>query len=282
MISWDKIEEKANREGVSVPLVLKENVQWLILDFLFREGAFSDLVFQGGTALRIVYRGVRYSEDLDFVLREKNAALFSGFTRLLGGLPGFLEKNIPFSRQIRLKAQKETETFKRYSLILETENLPHLDKTNIEVANVPSYENEPVLIQDPEVFVNPVIRVETPEEILSDKFCAFGSRKYVKGRDLWDIFYLLETMRIPLTEEGERMVRKKILDYRLTPEAFGEKFGENLRVLHEKGTEIFEEEMARFLPRAYRENFAEQTPLILKKVSQALKSYREQRFNRES
>ena len=47
---------------------MREYVQARILEGLQRAGAMSPLAFQGGTALRFLYRLPRYSEDLDFAL----------------------------------------------------------------------------------------------------------------------------------------------------------------------------------------------------------------------
>ena len=38
--------------------------------------------------------------------------------------------------------------------------------------------------------LNPAIRVEEPFEILADKITALGLRTYLKGRDIWDIYFL--------------------------------------------------------------------------------------------
>jgi len=49
---------------------LREITQEVILAALSRRGFFRDAVFQGGTCLRIVHGLNRFSEDLDFILKE--------------------------------------------------------------------------------------------------------------------------------------------------------------------------------------------------------------------
>lgn len=51
---------------------LKEIFQEVVLLGLYRGNFFEKAVFYGGTALRILYGLERFSEDLDFSLREKN------------------------------------------------------------------------------------------------------------------------------------------------------------------------------------------------------------------
>ena len=46
--------------------VLKEYLQYKILNSIFNSKYSNKLVFLGGTALRIVYGNTRFSEDLDF------------------------------------------------------------------------------------------------------------------------------------------------------------------------------------------------------------------------
>jgi predicted nucleotidyltransferase component of viral defense system len=44
-----------------------ETLQLILLDNLYAQSGSQDIIFQGGTALRWVYGGMRFSEDLDFV-----------------------------------------------------------------------------------------------------------------------------------------------------------------------------------------------------------------------
>lgn len=50
----------------------KEILQELALYSLWRAGFFEVAAFQGGTSLRILHKLPRFSEDLDFILKEPN------------------------------------------------------------------------------------------------------------------------------------------------------------------------------------------------------------------
>ncbi len=52
---------------------LKEILQELALYGLWRAGFFAVAAFQGGTSLRLLHGLRRFSEDLDFILREADA-----------------------------------------------------------------------------------------------------------------------------------------------------------------------------------------------------------------
>jgi len=264
MITPDRITEKARSDRVSSSLVFKEHVQLAVLDYLFRKGLFSQMVFQGGTALRLVYQGVRYSEDLDFVLRKKDLPCFLNMREELQPLTAHLKKFLPFVRQARLKAQKETASFRRYCVILESDFLSAQDQTNIELANVPSRKHQTVILRHPDTMTAPAVTVETPEEILSDKCVAFAARDYIKGRDLWDIYFLLSTLKIALNRGIITMVKKKISDYGLTENAFLASFEQKTKLLESKGASLLREEMDKFLPASYRESFQSQYVNICK------------------
>jgi hypothetical protein len=53
---------------------MKEVIQEIVLSGLSRAGFFSTAAFYGGTALRIFYGLDRFSEDLDFSLRDPDPA----------------------------------------------------------------------------------------------------------------------------------------------------------------------------------------------------------------
>lgn len=262
MINADKIKQKAENDNVSSSLVFKEHVHLIILEYLFRKGLFSQMVFQGGTALRLAYQGMRYSEDLDFVLQKKNLPCFANMHSELQPLTSQIKKLIPLVTAAQLKVQEETHSFRRYCLILETDFLNTKDKTNIEIANIPSHKYQTLIIRHPDVSLSPAINVETPEEILSDKLFAFCARDYIKGRDIWDIYFIMDTLHIFLNKEIINMVKKKITDYNLTKNEFLILCKKKTELLKSEGAYILHEEMDRFLPVLYRKTFNVQYPDI--------------------
>ena len=70
------IEEKLKSYNAQLPQeeenALKEILQELALYALSRTDFFKEALFQGGTALRILYHLPRFSEDLDFILKQPN------------------------------------------------------------------------------------------------------------------------------------------------------------------------------------------------------------------
>lgn len=254
MINLAEIEEKARTEGVSVNLILKEYIHFFVLEYLFKSGYFSHLVFQGGTALRFAYGGVRYSEDLDFVLSRKNMRFLNILKKEIMHLTTYLDKVLPFTRDIQLRIQKDTPAFKRFILALEVETFKAKDKTHIKVLNVPSYDNQIIIIKREGIPATPAIKVETPREILGDKLVAIGAREYLKGRDIWDIYFLLNTLKVTLGNDILPLVQKKIIDYHMDLKGFNLKLKNNIALLEKRGSHILSQEMDRFLPISYRKS----------------------------
>ncbi|MEW6456036.1 MAG: nucleotidyl transferase AbiEii/AbiGii toxin family protein [Acidobacteriota bacterium] len=273
MIETKKIFKEAETQGVSAKLIFKEHLHWLILDYLFKKGDFSHLVFQGGTALRFAYGGVRYSEDLDFVLTKRDDQFFSKLNKSLDGLPSYLNKFILQSKKIHLIVQKDSPHFKRFYLTLELDFLKEKDRTNIKIANVPSYQNKTQILKSQHLPISPAIVVETSKEILADKILAFGAREYLKGRDLWDIHFIFQTLGFSLDDEIKRIVRKKINDYELSLKNFQLKFKKRLSLLRKDGHSILKEEMDKFLPSTYRQLFQAQYISICQEEVEVLESF---------
>ena len=64
MLTRSQIQRLAQRHGIGAQVQERDYIQHVLLFLLYtRTQAF---IFKGGTALRIVYRGNRYSEDMDF------------------------------------------------------------------------------------------------------------------------------------------------------------------------------------------------------------------------
>jgi len=64
MLTRAQIQRVAQHHGIGMQAQERDYIQHLLLFLLYKRS--QRLIFKGGTALRVVYRGNRYSEDLDF------------------------------------------------------------------------------------------------------------------------------------------------------------------------------------------------------------------------
>ena len=66
MLSRDNLEKFTKLQQTSVQNVVREYCQHLFLSYLYQNPGSEKLLFKGGTALRIILKSPRFSEDLDF------------------------------------------------------------------------------------------------------------------------------------------------------------------------------------------------------------------------
>ena len=85
-----RFDEYKAANPVEEEQAIKEIMQEITLYALWRAGFFAVAAFQGGTSLRILHKLSRFSEDLDFILKEPD----SGFewNDYLRKLSGYLEE----------------------------------------------------------------------------------------------------------------------------------------------------------------------------------------------
>jgi len=215
------------------PVVEKELLHYEIFQALDAEALLKNLVFQGGTSLRLCRGSDRFSEDLDFA----GGVDFSAAN--MGKIKNCVEKRI--GERFGLKVVVNNKPAKigedsinhvrvsKWWISIETspENraMPR-QKIKLEIANIPAHTRELVplhtnyefLIGMPTVLVN----TESLNEIMADKVLAFptslldnqgnpvgaGSPK-IRHRDIWDLAWLA-TRGATLVPE---LVISKIGDY---------------------------------------------------------------------
>ncbi|MBW2108918.1 MAG: nucleotidyl transferase AbiEii/AbiGii toxin family protein [Deltaproteobacteria bacterium] len=188
-----------------------ERLQLILLDNLYAQSGSEQVIFQGGTAIRWVYGGLRFSEDLDFVTgmsREK--------------LERLMEKTFPQThraciaqfgigeQEIKVKVRrKEAKSFlyiyrpqmrrQRIAVKLEFEFLRSGQQPESERFILRELPLVRSLIAAGELMMpysSSIILAETAEEIFSDKIRAIYERRYLKGRDLYDIWWLKNHLKI--------------------------------------------------------------------------------------
>jgi predicted nucleotidyltransferase component of viral defense system len=70
----DRLDSYHCRSNIEKEHAIREITQEVVLAALGRTEFFKDALFQGGTCLRVFYGLNRFSEDLDFILKETNRA----------------------------------------------------------------------------------------------------------------------------------------------------------------------------------------------------------------
>lgn len=223
-----------------------ELLQLLLLDNLYSQSGSNRIVFQGGTALRWVYGGMRFSEDLDFVtdLTRKGieAVLAKTYPQVVKScLAQFgrcsTEHQVKEARKSAYKTlfvcRPETQR-ERIAVRLEFEMLRQAQEPKYERFILRDLPQVAGLMTGGELllpYTSSIILAETAEEILSDKIRALLERKYLKGRDIFDIWWIVNRMgiqvhwpivRAKLTMYQTQFTRARKGDYFQTEEAAAE------------------------------------------------------------
>lgn len=245
MTTLESLLKKSIDFHMTLDNILREEIHHFVLFYLNQTKFFFEGVFQGGTSLRIIYGNHRFSEDLDFVFKQKNSTTFQEIESILHDIPKQINTWYPFLEVLPSKWQKATDSLKRFQIKLNCRGLASTLMIQLEFVNVPAYDlKSPILHYDIYSFA---ISAESLEEILTDKVLAFGLRNYIKGRDIWDIFFLKHEKQIDFSyRKNIQLLENKLSDYGYTKEEYGIKLKNNLMVFRENGLTILKSELTRF------------------------------------
>lgn len=170
---------------------LREALQLVCLKALQDGGYFTRIAFVGGTALRILYDMKRFSEDLDFSVTEKNGYDFSkliadtGRSLALSGLEAEPKTRVGKTVQVSML---------RFPGLLNRLGLSALEGQKLSI-KVEVYSDPPPGWQAEDTVVNKIflinIRHFSIPSLFATKLHACFFRKYVKGRDYYDLLWYL-------------------------------------------------------------------------------------------
>ncbi|MBP8666728.1 MAG: nucleotidyl transferase AbiEii/AbiGii toxin family protein [Smithella sp.] len=171
--------------------ILREYLQYKILEIIFNSGLAHRLSFLGGTALRIVHENNRFSEDLDF---DNFKLSENDFMRLTKEIQNGLQKE-GYDVEIRAVMKSAFRCYVKLPQVLFDNAMSNLkdEKILIQVDTEPheySYKPDKVFLNKFDIFTQ--IFVTPPDILLSQKICALLSRKRAKGRDFYDVIFLLQ------------------------------------------------------------------------------------------
>lgn len=206
--------------------LLREYLQYKILEIIFASKQATKLSFLGGTALRILYGNARFSEDLDF----DNFDLQSGeFEALSENVRLGLEAE-GLKVEISVTGKEAFRCNVRFPDVLFASGLtPHEgEKVLVQIDSLAqgfTYQPDKKILNKFDVFSE--VFVTPPDILLSQKIYAALNRKRAKGRDFFDIVFLLS-----FTKPNYVYLKLKLdLD---SPEALRQKFLESTSTLDYK------------------------------------------------
>jgi predicted nucleotidyltransferase component of viral defense system len=184
--------------------ILREYLQYKILEIIFNSKYAQDLIFLGGTSLRIIYGNTRFSEDLDFdnfKLTEEQFADLANEVKKGLELQGYeVEiKNVfkgayrSYIRMPKVLFDNDMSDFQDEKIMIQIDTVPHAF----------DYKKDTKILNKFDVFTQ---IFTTPIDILlSQKIYAAVNRSRAKGRDFFDIVFL-----IPQTKPNYEYLEMKL------------------------------------------------------------------------
>lgn len=173
---------------------LVEYIQYELLDSVFKLPGAEHLSFIGGTAVRILHQSVRFSEDLDF---DNFGLSFDDFERLVVEACRDLEYK-GFIVEYRVVARWAFHCYIRFPEILYKTGLSPDKGKKILIridaeAKARDYTPKNILLNRFAIFRR--ILAAPPPVLLAQKMMAVLYRKRERGRDLFDVSFLMGLTR---------------------------------------------------------------------------------------
>jgi predicted nucleotidyltransferase component of viral defense system len=176
--------------------ILREYLQYQILDILFESQHAPKFSFLGGTALRLLHNNQRFSEDLDF---DNFGLTADEFTQTANAIAKGLTTR-GFEAEMRVLHKGAYHCYIRFPELLYNSQLSPLREEKILIqldteSQGYSYQPERVFINKFEVFTQ--IYATPLPILLAQKLFAILNRKRNKGRDFYDVVFILSKIRTP-------------------------------------------------------------------------------------
>ncbi len=253
MSLFDDLVEAALRHRPEVailrPVVEKEILHHEILRIMNQADLLRNLVFMGGTCLRLCHGSPRLSEDLDFATALADAELTSELVQLGVILPEKLHEkyDLPVVVDAPERTEGDVRTWKvRITTRPGRRDLP-LQRINIDVQTLSALDPVPMALRNPYRVdlgtMGLIIATESMSEILVDKVIAIALRpNRIKNRDLWDLGWL-DQHDVPLRTD---VLETKLSNRGIAVEAFRDLYATRCAEL-DGGHDRFVFEMRRFL-----------------------------------
>ncbi len=174
--------------------ILREHLQFKILESLGSSPLAAPLVFMGGTCIHLVHGNPRFSEDLDF----DNRGLTGGdFDQLSHSVADDLARE-GYSVELKTSHSDAFHAFLRFTNILQESGLTgHREaKLLIRIDTEPQrfdYRHDEHILNRFDVFQR--IKVVPADILLAQKLDCIFSRKRPMGRDIFDAVFLMGKTR---------------------------------------------------------------------------------------
>ncbi|PIQ86089.1 MAG: hypothetical protein COV74_06170 [Candidatus Omnitrophica bacterium CG11_big_fil_rev_8_21_14_0_20_45_26] len=170
--------------------LLREYLQYKILEIIYDSKFGKNMVFMGGTAVHLLHGNPRFSEDLDFDNLNLNESAFRELSR---HVQTCLERE-GYSIEIKNVLKKTYRSYIRFRKILFNNRLSKHKAENLlmQIDSEPqrfSYKPDRRILNKFDVFLQ--ILAAPPDLLLAQKMVCLFKRPRPMGRDFHDIVFLM-------------------------------------------------------------------------------------------
>ncbi len=169
--------------------LLREYLQYVILDVIYNSQYGSRLVFMGGTAIHMIHGNRRFSEDLDFDNKGLSRDDFEGLSQNVLRKLDLYGYSVEIQNRYREAFRclvKFPGIFYQYDISSHPQ-----EKLTIQIDSEPQnvdYKAERVFLNKFDIFLK--INVVPPEMLLAQKILAILNRPRTMGRNFYDVIFL--------------------------------------------------------------------------------------------
>src|SRR3989338_4806042 len=203
MIEAKTLKELAVRQQTTMDNIVREYLQHLFLSFLYQEKKSELLLFKGGTALRLVWRSPRFSEELDFTGTKISISQIESL------MEAALEK--VESEGIKTDIEESKKTSGGYLAIFYFKTDEYESGIQIEVSlrTEPKEAGVAALIQSDLIPAYTLMHLDQ-KRLVGEKIQACLTR--AKARDFYDLYFILRSrMAFKETFSKDKTLKVKLM-----------------------------------------------------------------------
>ncbi len=201
MITQDAIKKLAIQYRTSeFPNIVREYFQHLFLSQLYRLEKADNLLFKGGTALRVIYGSPRFSEDLDFSIFRVEQYIQKKFIEDLFATVLAEIENTGIKVELGPKPGRTAEGYYGDATFHIYDYQPISVSINISARNGRDIKGEIDSVAND--FVSTYNVFHLPQEVLVDEKIFDALLRRGKARDFYDLYFI---MRKGLLSAGQKV-----------------------------------------------------------------------------
>lgn len=219
-----QIAQRLSQElSIEPTQIAQEEWELIILKGFFESEIGNNLIFRGGTALRLAYNSPRFSEDLDFsILKDISSDKFKKITQtIIDRFPQIKITDVASKYYTHLAELKIKEDWLKDAFYIK-----------VEISRRKDYKKgkgyELILLASPTTNIQTLGNVSTLEQIFKEKMSAIKSRKL--ARDFFDFWFINQKLKKDMDFSKYNFTKKQLKYelHRFLPKNywdFFEKFG---------------------------------------------------------